>query len=96
MTVVYKQRRGKFYKVEDGVKTSISEEEWLKAHGLLEDEDAGTLQEEAEEEKAYEAPTKEKWSLLKKQTREKLESGEADWENLTKEEWDSLDLPVAD
>jgi len=109
MTVVYKHRYNSFFKVEDGVKTRISEQEWLSGMGLLGDDDASrqgdlweetretgeeeTRQEEANEKVIVDSEIRAK---LKAATIKKLETGNYDYEDLTHEEWNSLDLPVAD
>lgn len=109
MTVVYKHRYNSFFKVEDGVKTRIFEQEWLSGMGLLGDDDASrkgdlweetretgeeeTRQEEANEKVIVDSEIRAK---LKAATIKKLETGNYDYEDLTHEEWNSLDLPVAD
>lgn len=107
MTVVYKNRYNSFFKVEDGVKTRISEQEWLSGMGLLGDDDASrqgdlweekreTGEEEARQEEADEKVRSEIRAKLKAATVKKLETGDYDYEDLTYEEWNSLDLPIAD
>lgn len=107
MTVLYKHRYNSYFKVEDGVKTRISEQEWLSGMGLLGDDDASrqgdlweekreTGEEEARQEEADEKVRSEIRAKLKAATIKKLETGNYDYGDLTYEEWNSLDLPVAD
>lgn len=110
MTVVYKKRYNSFFKVEDGVKSRITETEWLSGMGLLGEDDAsreGDLWEETGEtgeEKANEEKANEKeipkgetyWRVLRENTVKKLESGKYDYSDLSEDEWNSMNLPTAD
>lgn len=51
MSIFYKRRYNNFFKVENGVKTRISEEEWLSAMGLLGEDHANGERNLREEER---------------------------------------------